>query len=237
MRAGAPVLVLVLACAAVAGCGSAAGTPHTVAAWKIEAPYFAPPEPSASVRAPIAPTPARAPARAPAEAATDDTGAPTDAQVRAELKSAFGKDSARSIDTAGLTSNGLAVPPPTAPNKLVAIIQAANAVARKPYVYGGGHGRFAGEIFSDNAYDCSGSISYALAAAGLIEAPMTSGAFERFGKPGPGRWVTIFANGGHAWMTVAGLRFDTSGRDRSGSRWQADGRGTGGFTVRHPPGL
>ena len=103
-------------------------------------------------------------------------GAPTDAEVRAELKSAFGKDSARSIDSAGLTSNGLATPPPTAPNKLVAIIQAANAVARKPYVYGGGHGRFAGEIFSDSAYDCSGSVSYALAAAGLLDSPMDSSA-------------------------------------------------------------
>ena len=235
MRAGAPVLVLVLACAALAGCGSAAGTPHRVAAWKIEAPYFAPPEPTAPARTPgtgTRPTPASAPATAPT-----DTGAPTDAQVRAELKSAFGKDSARSIDTASLTSNGLATPPPTAPNKLVAIIQAANAVARKPYVYGGGHGRFAGEIFSDSAYDCSGSVSYALAAAGLLDSPMDSSALARFGKPGPGKWVTIFANGGHAWMTVAGLRFDTSGRDRSGSRWQADGRGTAGFTVRHPPGL
>jgi len=235
MRAGAPVLVLVLACAALGGCGSATATPHRVAAWKIEAPYFAPPEPTAPVRAPAArtrPTPAPAPAAAPV-----DTGAPTDAEVRAELKSAFGKDSARSIDSAGLTSAGLATPPPTAPNKLVAIIQAANAVARKPYVYGGGHGRFAGEIFSDSAYDCSGSVSYALAAAGLLDSPMDSSALARFGKPGPGKWVTIFANGGHAWMTVAGLRFDTSGRDRSGSRWQADGRGTAGFTVRHPPGL
>ncbi|MEP6954216.1 MAG: hypothetical protein ABI950_09175 [Solirubrobacteraceae bacterium] len=241
MRVGAPVLVLVLACAAVAGCGSSAGAPHRVAAWTIDAPYFAPPEPAAPVRTPAAPsrraTPAKAPAAAPAEAATDDTGAPTDAEVRAELKSAFGKDSARSIDTAGLSRNGLAIPPPTAPNKLVAIIQAANAVARKPYVYGGGHGRFAGEIFSDSAYDCSGSISYALAAAGLLESPVDSGTLARFGKSGPGKWVTIFANGGHAWMTVAGLRFDTSGRDRSGSRWQADGRGTAGFTVRHPPGL
>jgi len=80
-------------------------------------------------------------------------------------------------------------------------------------------------------------VSYALAAAGLLDSPMDSSALARFGKPGPGKWVTIFANGGHAWMTVAGLRFDTSGRDRSGSRWQADGRGTAGFTVRHPPGL
>ena len=110
-------------------------------------------------------------------------------------------------------------------------------VARKPYVYGGGHGRFAGEIFSDSAYDCSGSVSVRARGGGPVDSPMDSTALARFGKPGPGKWVTIFANGGHAWMTVAGLRFDTSGRDRSGSRWQADGRGTAGFTVRHPPGL
>jgi cell wall-associated NlpC family hydrolase len=235
MRAGAPVLVLVLACAALGGCGSATGTPHRVAAWKIEAPYFAPPEPAAPVRAPATrtrPTPATAPAAAPV-----DTGAPTDAEVRAELKSAFGKDSARSIDTAGLTSTGLAVPPPTAPNKLVAIIQAANAVARKPYVYGGGHGRLADETFVDTAYDCSGSVSFALAAAGLVDSPMDSSALARFGKAGPGHWVTIYANAGHAFMTVAGLRFDTSGRDASGSRWQAGSRTVAGFTVRHPAGL
>ncbi|MDP9344973.1 MAG: hypothetical protein M3P44_04495, partial [Actinomycetota bacterium] len=167
----------------------------------------------------------------------DYTRAPTDAEVRAELKSAFGEGAARAVDSAGLTTAGLATPPPAAPNRLVAIIRAANAVARKPYVYGGGHGRFAGEIFSDSAYDCSGSVSYALAAAGLLDSPLDSSGLARFGKAGPGRWVTIFANGGHAWMTVAGLRFDTSGRDESGSRWQADGRGTAGFTVRHPPGL
>jgi hypothetical protein len=120
---------------------------------------------------------------------------------------------------------------------VAAIINAANSVARKPYVYGGGHGRLADETFVDSAYDCSGSVSFALAAAGLVDSPMDSSALARFGKAGRGRWVTIYANAGHAFMTVAGLRFDTSGRDASGSRWQADSRSVAGFTVRHPVGL
>jgi hypothetical protein len=82
-----------------------------------------------------------------------------------------------------------------------------------------------------------GSISFALATAGLIDTPMASGGLAGWGSPGPGRWVTIYANHGHAFMTVAGLRFDTSGRRQTGTRWQAAGRGTGGFTARHPPGL
>jgi cell wall-associated NlpC family hydrolase len=239
MRSRALPLLIAALTAGAAGCGSSSAPSHPIARWTIQAPSFAPPEPQAHAGTPPGrPAPATAPTAAPVDAsAAPDTGAPTDAQVRAELKSVYGDKAGQSIDVAGLTRAGLAIPPPTAPARLVAIIQAANAVARKPYVYGGGHGRFAGEVFSDNAYDCSGSVSYALAAAGLITSPMDSSTLARFGKPGAGRWVTIYANGGHAWMTVAGLRFDTSGRDKSGSRWQADGRGTGGFTVRHPPGL
>jgi hypothetical protein len=120
----------------------------------------------------------------------------------------------------------------------VAIMHAANDVARKPYVYGGGHGRNQGEIWFDSAYDCSGSVSYALAAAGLLDGPEDSTSLMRFGKPGPGKWVSIYANAGHAFMVVAGLRFDTSGRQITGTRWQsADARSYAGFTVRHPRGL
>jgi hypothetical protein len=138
---------------------------------------------------------------------------------------------------ATLTRDGLATVPPGAPGRVAQIIRGANEVARKPYVYGGGHGRLADETFVDSAYDCSGSVSFALAAAGLVDSPMDSSALARFGKAGPGRWVTIYANAGHAFMTVAGLRFDTSGRDADGSRWQADSRSVGGFVTRHPPGL
>jgi hypothetical protein len=117
------------------------------------------------------------------------------------------------------------------------MINAGNQVARRPYVYGGGHGGGPEGVFTDSAYDCSGSVSYALAAAGFIKEPMDSTALSQFGKPGPGKWVTIYANAGHAFMVVAGLRFDTVGRATHGSRWQAAPRGVSGFTVRHPAGL
>jgi hypothetical protein len=163
--------------------------------------------------------------------------APTDAEVRRELDRAFGARGGSAIDAAGLGAGGLATVPPAAPSRVAAIINAANSVALKPYVYGGGHGRLADETFVDTAYDCSGSVSFALAAAGLVESPLDSSGLARFGRPGRGRWVTIYANAGHAFMTVAGLRFDTSGRDAGGSRWQARPRTVAGFTVRHPPGL
>ena len=183
MRAGAPVLVLVLACAALAGCGSAAGTPHRVAAWRIEAPYFAPPEPTAPVRSPAALARCRRRPRPPRPPTPAPRPTPRCGRAQERVRQGLG----RSIDTASLTSNGLATPPPTAPNKLVAIIQAANAVARKPYVYGGGHGRFAGEIFSDSAYDCSGSVSYALAAAGLLDSPDGLVGARALRQAGPGQ--------------------------------------------------
>ncbi|WP_210495789.1 hypothetical protein [Patulibacter sp. SYSU D01012] len=169
------------------------------------------------------------------------SGAPSDDAVKAELRralrSAGGDDTEQLVSAATVGGDGLASVPPDAPGKVAAIIRAGNQVARKPYVYGGGHGRLAGEIWQDSAYDCSGSISFALAAAGLIDAPMTSGALAAWGKPGPGRWVTIYANDGHTFMTVAGLRFDTSGRQQTGSRWQTASRSTAGFRVVHPPGL
>lgn len=112
------------------------------------------------------------------------------------------------------------------------MIQAGNQIARLPYRYGGGH-----QTWVDTAYDCSASISFAFAAAGLLNAPLVSGDLAQWGSPGPGRWITIFANGGHVYMYVAGLRFDTSGLRVTGSRWQADPRSGEGFTVRHPTGL
>ena len=170
-----------------------------------------------------------------AEGTTAEAGAPTDDQVAADLKEAFGSN--ESVDHASVGRDGLATAPAAAPAKLVALIQGANQVARKPYVYGGGHGGGPEGVFSDSAYDCSGSVSYALAAAGYITSPMASGPLETWGKPGRGKWVTIYANAGHAWMVVAGLRFDTSGREERDTRWQTATRSTAGFVVRHPPGL
>lgn len=167
------------------------------------------------------------------------SGAPSDAQVAAELKQAFkgGTDRRKAVEAATVGADGLATVPLTAPPKLRALITAANQVARKPYVYGGGHGGGPEGVFTDTAYDCSGSISYALASAGFLKSPLASGGLAKFGKPGPGKWVSIYADEGHAFMMVAGLRFDTSGRVKRGTRWQADGRSAGGLTVRHPPGL
>lgn len=152
----------------------------------------------------------------------------SDADIRREL-AASGIPSG---STAALTSDGLAVAPLAAPPVVQAVIQAGNQIARLPYRYGGGH-----STWVDTAYDCSASISFAFAAAGMISAPMVSGDLAHWGEPGPGRWITIYANGGHTFMFVAGLRFDTSGLGVTGSRWQASTRGTAGFAVRHPPGL
>jgi hypothetical protein len=123
-------------------------------------------------------------------------------------------------------------PPAGAPAAIGQIMAAGNAIATLPYIYGGGHASF-----HANGYDCSGSVSYALAAAGLVSSPMVSGDFENWGDPGPGRWVTIYANAGHVWMEVAGWRFDTVALAEIGTRWARGGGEFSGFVVRHPPGL
>ena len=134
---------------------------------------------------------------------------------------------------AKLNADGTATPPTDAPQAVIDIIEAGNEIAKKPYKYGGGHG-----TWNDSGYDCSGSVSYALHGAGLLKTSLDSTGFESWGAAGPGTWVTIFANSGHAYMTVAGLRFDTSGASsRGGSRWTDEMRSDDGFVVRHPPGL
>ena len=172
-------------------------------------------------------------------APTAAAGAPSDAQVQQELAHALGvKDTGRVADQAGLTTAGLATVPPSAPAKVSAIITAANQVATAPYRYGGGHGGVRGkEVWIDTAYDCSGSVSFALASAGLVSRQLDSTAFEHWGKAGPGRWVTVYANAGHAFMVVAGLRFDTVQRAQTGTRWGPAPARVSGFVVRHPAGL
>ncbi len=116
------------------------------------------------------------------------------------------------------------------PLRVRRIVAAADRIAGKPYRYGGGHGNW-----NDSGYDCSGSISYALHGAGLLATALDSGRFMGWGAPGPGRWVTVYAKPSHAYIVIAGRRFDTSGN--SATRWQADPRTDGGYVVRHPPGL
>lgn len=135
-----------------------------------------------------------------------------------------------SVATVG--ADGMATAPADAPPAVAAIIAAGNEIARKPYVWGGGHQRW-----TARGYDCSGSVSFALHGANLLDGPLVSGSFAHWGDAGPGSWVTIYANGGHVFMIVAGLRFDTSGQRQAGTRWQPAPRRVRGFAVRHPVGL
>ena len=123
-----------------------------------------------------------------------------------------------------------------APAAIQQIIWAGNQIIGLPYIFGGGHASFISA-----GYDCSGTVSFALHGASLLSSPEDSSEFEAWGSHGQGRWVTIFANPGHAYMTVAGLRLDTSSADdpsnQQGPRWRPLRPGNGGFTVRHPLGL
>ncbi len=136
------------------------------------------------------------------------------------------------ITRATALPNGIALPPLEAPEEVKQIIEAGNIIARKPYIWGGGHGKWI-----DKGYDCSGSVSFALASAGLLEGPLASGPLMSWGEPGRGKWVTIWSHQGHVFMEVAGIRFDTSGQRIDGSRWQNTMRSTSGFVARHPAGL
>ena len=154
------------------------------------------------------------------------------AKVRAELR-ASGL-TASSNTKATLTPEGLAIAPAGAPGVVQQIINAGNQIAHLPYRFGGGHA-----TYQDNAYDCSGSLSFVFIEAGILNTTVDSSELMGMGEPGPGKWVTIFANPGHTYMYVAGLRFDTVALAATGSRWssQPPEEGTGGFAVRHPPGL
>ncbi|HVV90064.1 MAG TPA: hypothetical protein VHB53_06180 [Solirubrobacterales bacterium] len=128
-----------------------------------------------------------------------------------------------------------AVAPANAPAVIKQVIAAANRIRTTPYIWGGGHGRW-----QDTGYDCSGAVSYALHGGRLLSTPLTSGSLETFGEAGPGRWITIYANASHAYMVVAGLRFDTAG-DTSGTgpRWHPTvaAAASGRYVVRHPVGF
>ena len=160
---------------------------------------------------------------------------PSDDEIRrelAQLKDLAGKAQVPVGDTGRVLADGTAVAPKDAPQIVRDVINTGNVIAKTPYLWGGGHGSWAA-----SGYDCSGSVSFALAGAGLLDSPLTSGLLARWGTAGPGRWITIYANGGHVFMEVAGLRFDTGGIRGSGTRWQATGRSTAGFVPRHPEGL
>ncbi len=126
--------------------------------------------------------------------------------------------------------NGFAIPPASAPNKVRRAIEAANEIVKnKPYCLGGGHARR-----RDTCYDCSGSVSYALTGAGLLEASMPSGSFMNWEKGGLGKWITVYANEGHAYAVIAGLRLDTSMTAGDGPGWSEAMRSSRGYEARHP---
>jgi hypothetical protein len=233
------LLAVAASAGALSACGGAEGTPDAS---------------SASADAGIEPMPTRR-SRAKAvepvagesadyAALPEDTGAdaaPAPAGASAPLGKAEGKGGGKrsngptsdaAISNAEVLKAGIALPPIEAPEQVREIIEAGNQIARTPYLWGGGHGKWL-----DKGYDCSGSVSFALANAGLLGGPLDSGRLMGWGKPGKGKWITIYTNPGHVFLVVAGVRFDTSGNRVTGSRWQASMRGTGGFVARHPAGL
>src|SRR5918997_3801376 len=139
---------------------------------------------------------------------------------------------APATEEAYIDANGLAVAPASAPAEVQAIIAAGNEIATKPYKYGGGHGRGGG-----TGYDFSGSMSYAPHGGGVLDTALDSGAFTGWAEPGRGTWVTVRANSEHAYLIVAGLRFDTSARKQTGTRWSEQMRSARGYRGRHPEGL
>lgn len=170
-------------------------------------------------------------------------GAASDAEIRKELgEEEHAKAEEEAAQKHVLTpvaggfsvgGNGTIPIPTNVPEAVQRVIAGGNAIADFPYIWGGGHASFVA-----NGYDCSGSVSYALAAGGLLSAPLVSGELAHWGEPGPGRWITIYANDGHTFMDVDGWWFDTAGR--SGpykSRWLVSQPSLEGYAVRHPPGL
>lgn len=128
--------------------------------------------------------------------------------------------------------NGRAIAPPDAPPRVKRVIAWANSIRTKPYIYGGGHRRF-----FDRGYDCSGAVSFGLRGGNFLRRPMASSGFYRWGRAGEGRWITVYTHSGHAYMVVAGLRFDTSMTGGNGPRWSEQMRSSRGFTARHPAGF
>jgi cell wall-associated NlpC family hydrolase len=172
-------------------------------------------------------------------------GAASDSQIRKELGEEQRAKAQESAGRAGPNSdltpvaggfsvggNGSIPIPRGVPEAVQRVVAGGNAIADFPYIWGGGHASFVA-----NGYDCSGSVSYALAAGGLLNAPLVSGELASWGAPGPGRWITIYADNGHTFMDVDGMWFDTAGRSGPyASRWLVSTPSLAGYAVRHPPG-
>lgn len=158
--------------------------------------------------------------------------------VKATGGASFGEENGELRQTvpgkeAELLDDGLAAAPEDAPEAVKEAIWAANEIIGKPYVYGGGH-----RSFKSRGYDCSGTVSYALNGGDLLDSPLDSSSFMKWGDNGEGEWITVYTNPGHAFVVIAGLRLDTSAAgDRNGGkgpRWRPKLRSTRGFKARHP---
>jgi hypothetical protein len=184
--------------------------------------------PSVPTAAEIAADPSKLP---PASAGSNGTTVPHSSQLSRE--EIFAHRRGGDPESTAILLTGVALAPPNAPEAVKGAINAANTIVGRPYVWGGGHASF-----YDNSYDCSGAVSFALFGGGLIPRPLTSGDLMRWGAPGPGKWITVYANAGHTFTEIAGLRFDTVGDEQgTGPRWHLAATSTAGFVARHPPGL
>jgi cell wall-associated NlpC family hydrolase len=160
--------------------------------------------------------------------------APAAATAGCASSGGLSADSSRCAAPAGAKAklvDGMAIAPRSAPARVKAVIAAANRIRNKPYIYGGGHGRW-----EDRGYDCSGSVSYALHGGNFLTSPLDSTSFMRWEKGGRGRWITVYANSGHAYAVIAGLRWDTSMTPGDGPGWSEQMRSGAGYVVRHPAG-
>jgi hypothetical protein len=221
--------------------GQTVGTPSQKS--KATTHEVADPQEASSFPAPASTHHATAASPAKAGQALVAAGAPSDAEVKAELQQMEAVEkSAKQARRARLTpvpggesigGNGTIPIPTDVPESVQKVVAGANEIADFPYVFGGGHASFV-----DNAYDCSGSVSYALAAGGLLGRPETSGELESWGAAGPGKYITVYANAGHTYMYVDGILYDTAGRSGVyASRWLVSATDNSGFVVRHYPGL
>ena len=167
--------------------------------------------------------------------AADPEPAPTPAPAPEESPDSEPAPAPVPGSTASIGPDGQAIPPADAPAAVVAAIEAANRIEDKPYLWGGGHGSF-----EASGYDCSGAVSYALNGAGVLDSPLDSTGLMSWGEAGAGQWITVYANAGHTYAVIAGLRWDTSGTGGSGPGWSTSLDGyldPSAYTVRHPSGL
>ena len=167
----------------------------------------------------------------PASAGSNGTTVPHASSLKSQ--GIFAHRRAGDPGSTAILLSGVALAPPDAPEAVQGAINAANTIVGRPYIWGGGHGSF-----YSRGYDCSGSVSFALFGGGLIPEPLTSTGLEHWGAPGPGKWITVYANAEHTFAEIAGLRWDTVGdANGTGPRWHLAPTDTSGFVVRHPPGL